>query len=94
MFHVDGARSALTTGRLHDSPAARSSCGSRTRTRPLAAIGIHGEDSAFGGAYFQSHNADRHSEAAQQLYAADKAYYRDCTRERLKERTVHRQRGR
>ncbi|KIF78909.1 glutamyl-tRNA synthetase [Streptomyces sp. 150FB] len=53
----------------------------------LAAIGIHGEDAAFEGPYFQSHNAARHSEAAQQLYSAGKAYYCDCTREQLKERT-------
>jgi glutamyl-tRNA synthetase len=53
----------------------------------LAAIGIHGEDPAFEGPYFQSHNAGRHREAAQQLHEAGKAYYCDCTRERLKERT-------
>ncbi|XQE83970.1 glutamate--tRNA ligase [Streptomyces microflavus] len=100
MFHVGGARSALynwavarQTGgtfvlRIEDTDAARN--------KPewidgivsaLAAIGIHGEDAAFEGPYFQSHNAARHSEAAQQLYSAGKAYYCDCTREQLKERT-------
>ncbi len=53
----------------------------------LAAIGIHDEDPAFEGPYFQSHNAGRHREAAEGLYAAGRAYYCDCTREQLKERT-------
>ncbi|MEU0356500.1 glutamate--tRNA ligase [Streptomyces cyaneofuscatus] len=100
MFHVGGARSALYNWavarqsggtfvlRIEDTDAARN--------KPewidgivsaLAAIGIHGDDSAFEGPYFQSHNAARHSEAAQQLYSAGKAYYCDCTREQLKERT-------
>ncbi|CBG69247.1 putative glutamyl-tRNA synthetase [Streptomyces scabiei 87.22] len=43
--------------------------------------------SAFEGPYFQSQNADRHSEAAQQLYTQGRAYYCDCTREQLQERT-------
>ncbi|MFJ3188918.1 glutamate--tRNA ligase [Streptomyces halstedii] len=100
MFHVGGARSALYNWavarqsggtfvlRIEDTDAARN--------KPewidgiisaLAAIGIHGEDAAFEGPYFQSHNAARHSEAAQQLYSAGKAYYCDCTRDQLKERT-------
>jgi glutamyl-tRNA synthetase len=100
MFHVGGARSALYNWavarqsggtfvlRIEDTDAARN--------KPewidgivsaLAAIGIHGEDPAFEGPYFQSHNAGRHREAAQQLHEAGKAYYCDCTRERLKERT-------
>ncbi|WP_260217368.1 glutamate--tRNA ligase [Streptomyces gossypii] len=100
MFHVGGARSALYNWavarqsggtfvlRIEDTDAARN--------KPewidgiisaLAAIGIHGEDPAFEGPYFQSQNAARHSEAAQQLYAAGRAYYCDCTREQLKERT-------
>lgn len=77
MFHVGGARSALYNWavarqsggtfvlRIEDTDAARN--------KPewidgivsaLAAIGIHGEDTAFEGPYFQSHNAARHSEAA------------------------------
>ncbi|UED88206.1 glutamate--tRNA ligase [Streptomyces profundus] len=100
MFHVGGARSALYNWavarqsggtfvlRIEDTDAARN--------KPewidgiisaLAAIGIHAEDSAFEGPYFQSQNADRHREAAQQLFAAGRAYYCDCTREQLKERT-------
>ncbi|KUJ67833.1 glutamate--tRNA ligase [Streptomyces albus subsp. albus] len=53
----------------------------------LAAIGINESDPAFEGPYFQSHNADRHREAAQQLFAAGKAYHCDCTREQLQQRT-------
>ncbi|KAA6217525.1 glutamate--tRNA ligase [Streptomyces filamentosus] len=100
MFHVGGARSALYNWavarqsggtfvlRIEDTDAARN--------KPewidgivdaLAAIGIHGEDPAFEGPYFQSHNADRHREAGLQLFAAGRAYYCDCTREQLKERT-------
>ncbi|MFF9524984.1 glutamate--tRNA ligase [Streptomyces achromogenes] len=100
MFHVGGARSALYNWavarqsggrfvlRIEDTDAARN--------RPewidgiisaLAAIGIHDEDPAFEGPYFQSHNAGRHREAAEGLYAAGRAYYCDCTREQLKERT-------
>ncbi|UFR00281.1 glutamate--tRNA ligase [Streptomyces sp. Go40/10] len=100
MFHVGGARSALYNWavarqsggtfvlRIEDTDTARN--------KPewvdgivnaLAAIGIHEEDPAFEGPYFQSHNAGRHQEAAQQLFTAGRAYYCDCTREQLKERT-------
>jgi glutamyl-tRNA synthetase len=100
MFHVGGARSALYNWavarqgagtfvlRIEDTDAARN--------KPewidgiisaLASIGIKESDPAFEGPYFQSHNADRHREASQQLFAAGKAYYCDCTREQLKERT-------
>ncbi|MEU5084036.1 MULTISPECIES: glutamate--tRNA ligase [Streptomyces] len=100
MFHVGGARSALYNWavarqsggrfvlRIEDTDAARN--------KPewidgiisaLAAIGIHDEDPAFEGPYFQSHNAGRHREAAEGLFAAGRAYYCDCTREQLKERT-------
>ncbi|MFD0274513.1 glutamate--tRNA ligase [Kitasatospora sp. NPDC127111] len=100
MFHVGGARSALYNWatarqqggtfvlRIEDTDAARN--------RPewtdgiisaLAAIGISAADPAFEGPYFQSHNADRHREAAQQLHDAGLAYYCDCTREQVAERT-------
>ncbi|WP_246532901.1 glutamate--tRNA ligase [Streptomyces nymphaeiformis] len=100
MFHVGGARSALYNWavarqsggtfvlRIEDTDAARN--------KPewidgivnaLSAIGIHDEDPAFEGPYFQSHNADRHREAALELFAAGRAYYCDCTREQLRERT-------
>ncbi len=100
MFHVGGARSALynwavarQTGgvfvlRIEDTDAARN--------KPewidgiinaLAAIGIHKDDPTFEGPYFQSQQADRHREAAAQLRDAGRAYYCDCTREQLAERT-------
>lgn len=100
MFHVGGARSALYNWavarqsggkfvlRIEDTDAARN--------KPewidgiisaLASIGISKDDPAFEGPYFQSQNADRHSEAAQQLYTQGRAYYCDCTREQLQERT-------
>ncbi|MEU5432054.1 glutamate--tRNA ligase [Streptomyces sp. NPDC020719] len=106
MFHVGGARSALynwavarqSNGkfvlRIEDTDTARN--------KPewidgiinaLAAIGISEADPAFEGPYFQSHNADRHREAAQQLHAAGRAYYCDCAREQVQERTGSQQLG-
>ncbi|MBD0737026.1 glutamate--tRNA ligase [Streptomyces sp. CBMA29] len=100
MFHVGGARSALYNWavarqsggtfvlRIEDTDAARN--------KPewidgiisaLAAIGISGADPAFEGPYFQSQNADRHREAASRLQIEGRAYYCDCTRDMLKERT-------
>ncbi|MEV0238077.1 glutamate--tRNA ligase [Nonomuraea sp. NPDC050786] len=100
MFHVGGARSALYNWavarqaggrfvlRVEDTDTARN--------RPewtegiisaLAAIGINASDPAFEGPYFQSQNAARHRKAALELYAAGRAYYCDCTREQVKERT-------
>ena len=100
MFHVGGARSALYNWavarqsggvfvpRIEDTDAARN--------KPewidgivsaLAAIGISQADPHFEGPYFQSANAGRHREASLKLHAAGKAYYCDCTREQLAERT-------
>jgi glutamyl-tRNA synthetase len=106
MFHVGGARSALYNWavarqsggtfvlRIEDTDAARN--------KPewidgivnaLSAIGINESDPAVEGPYFQSHNADRHREAAGRLHAAGKAYYCDCTREQVQERTGSQQLG-
>ncbi|MDT0307356.1 glutamate--tRNA ligase [Streptomyces sp. DSM 44917] len=100
MFHVGGARSALYNWavarqaggtfvlRIEDTDA--------SRNRPewvegiisaLASIGIGGTDPSFEGPYFQSQNAERHREAARRLSEEGKAYYCDCTREQLAERT-------
>lgn len=100
MFHVGGARSALYNWaiarrsggtfvlRIEDTDAARN--------KPewidgiisaLASIGISAADPHFEGPYFQSANAGRHREAALKLYEAGRAYYCDCTREQLAERT-------
>ncbi|MFD6530202.1 glutamate--tRNA ligase [Streptomyces sp. NPDC060184] len=100
MFHVGGARSALYNWavarqsggtfvlRVEDTDAARNKPEwTDGIINALAAIGIHEEDPAFEGPYFQSHNAARHTEAGLQLYDAGRAYYCDCTREQLKQRT-------
>lgn len=100
MFHVGGARSALFNWavakqqggtfvlRVEDTDAARN--------KPewvegilsaLSAIGIHGDDPVFEGPYFQSQNVTLHQEAAARLSDAGRAYYCDCTRETLVERT-------
>jgi glutamyl-tRNA synthetase len=106
MFHVGGARSALYNWatarqqggtfvlRIEDTDAARN--------KPewiegiisaLAAIGISATDPAFEGPYFQSQNADRHRKAAEQLLAAGRAYFCDCTRDQIAERTGSEQLG-
>ncbi|GAA2499379.1 glutamate--tRNA ligase [Streptomyces thermolineatus] len=106
MFHVGGARSALYNWavarqsggkfvlRIEDTDAARN--------KPewidgiisaLASIGISEADPAFEGPFFQSHNADRHREAALRLHREGRAYYCDCTREQLQERTGSQQLG-
>ena len=59
----------------------------------LAAIGISKEDPAFEGPYFQSANSDSHKAAASSLYTSGAAYYCDCTREQLAERTGTTQTG-
>ncbi|MBG0818686.1 glutamate--tRNA ligase [Planomonospora sp. ID82291] len=100
MFHVGGARTALynwavarNSGgtfvlRIEDTDAARNKPEwIEGIVNALAAIGINDSDPTFEGPYFQSHNADRHRKAAQQLYSAGRAYYCDCTREQVKERT-------
>jgi glutamyl-tRNA synthetase len=100
MFHVGGARTALYNWavarqsggrfvlRIEDTDAARNKPEwIQGIISALAAVGINESDPAFEGPYFQSHNADRHREAAAGLHAAGKAYYCDCTRDQLKERT-------
>lgn len=106
MFHVGGARSALYNWavarqsggrfvlRIEDTDAARNKPEwTEGIIGALASIGISEADPAFEGPYFQSHNADRHREAAQRLYAAGRAYYCDCTREQVQERTGSQQLG-
>jgi glutamyl-tRNA synthetase len=98
MFHVGGARSALQNWifarqhggafvlRIEDTDAARN--------RPewtegildaLDWLGIR--RGSYEGPYFQSAYAAEHRAAAQQLYAAGRAYYCDCTREQVQART-------
>jgi glutamyl-tRNA synthetase len=47
----------------------------------------------YEGPYFQSARAERHRAAAEELYRAGRAYYCDCTREQIAERTGNPQRG-
>jgi len=98
MFHVGSARSALHNWivaqqsggafvlRIEDTDAARN--------RPewtegilsaLAWIGIARE--TYEGPYFQSTYAEQHTAAAHELYSTGKAYYCDCTREQIQERS-------
>ncbi|MFC4060735.1 glutamate--tRNA ligase [Planomonospora corallina] len=106
MFHVGGARSALFNWalaqqsggrfvlRVEDTDAARN--------RPewtegilsaLAWIGISDESPVFEGPHFQSENEPRHREAVAKLLADGKAYYCDCTRDKLEERTGSQHKG-
>lgn len=104
MFHVGSARSALSNWlhakrydgafvlRIEDTDAARN--------RPewtegiisaLEWIGI--APGAYEGPFFQSENVKEHTEAALRLYERGSAYYCDCTREAVLERTDAAHRG-
>ncbi|MQA95697.1 MAG: glutamate--tRNA ligase [Streptosporangiales bacterium] len=106
MFHVGGARSALFNWavagrdggrfvlRVEDTDAARN----RPEwtdgiVRALAWIGISAEDPRFEGPYFQSSYEPQHRAACGTLYAAGRAYYCDCTREQVIERTGSQHQG-
>jgi glutamyl-tRNA synthetase len=54
-------------------------------------LGLH--PGTYEGPYFQSQRADRHRAAARQLYESGLAYYCDCTREQVVERTGSPHRG-
>jgi glutamyl-tRNA synthetase len=100
MFHVGGARSALynwAVARRHGGRfVLRIEDTDQARNKPewtagiidaLATIGISEADPAFEGPYFQSANEPAHRAAARQLFASGHAYYCECTREQLLERT-------
>ncbi|MFC5908107.1 glutamate--tRNA ligase [Streptacidiphilus monticola] len=106
MFHVGGARSALYNWAVARQSGGtfvlRIEDTDQARNKPewidgiigaLSAIGINDADPHFEGPYFQSHNADRHREAAARLRDAGRAYYCDCTREQLAARTGSEQLG-
>jgi glutamyl-tRNA synthetase len=100
MFHVGSARSALFNWavakqseggvfvlRIEDTDAARNQPEwIEGITTALSRIGIDGSDPAFEGPIFQSANAERHAQAALQLFEAGAAYYCDCTRDDVKAR--------
>ncbi|MEV0230463.1 glutamate--tRNA ligase [Nonomuraea sp. NPDC050786] len=106
MFHVGSARAALFNWavalqsggrfilRIEDTDA--------TRNRPewtegiisaLDWIGVNGGNPAFEGPYFQSAYEPQHREAVAKLLADGKAYYCDCTREQVQERTGSQDKG-
>ena len=106
MFHVGSARAALFNWavaeqskgrfilRIEDTDA--------TRNRPewtegiisaLDWIGINGSNPVFEGPYFQSAYEPQHREAVAKLLADGKAYYCDCTREQVQERTGSKDKG-
>lgn len=106
MFHVGGARSALYNWatarqrggkfvlRIEDTDSARNrEEWTEGIISALAAVGISNADPAFEGPYFQSENVARHREASAELYEAGLAYYCDCTREQVTERTGSQQLG-
>ena len=98
-FHVGGARTALynwaLAKRLGGTFVLRIEDTDEARNRPewtqgiidaLAWIGIHDDDAAFEGPYFQSTYAEAHLAAAQRLFEAGAAYYCDLTSEQIQER--------
>ncbi len=104
MFHVGSARVALQNwvyARQHDGVfVLRIEDTDASRNRPewtegilsaLEWLGI--ERGRYEGPYFQSEYARQHREAAEKLLASGRAYYCDCTREAVQERTGDQYRG-
>ena len=104
LFHVGGARTALFNRAVAEQEdgtfVLRIEDTDKERNRPewtqgiidaLDWIGI--SPGSYEGPYFQSDRAGRHREAAEELYRAGCAYYCDCTREQIVERTGSPQRG-
>ncbi|MFB9890734.1 glutamate--tRNA ligase [Planobispora takensis] len=106
MFHVGGARTALFNWALAQQAGGRFVLRvedtDATRNRPewtegilsaLAWIGISDESPVFEGPFFQSAFEPQHREAVAKLLADGKAYYCDCTRDQLQERTGSEHKG-
>ena len=106
IFHVGGARSALFNWavakhsggtfvlRIEDTDAARNKPEWTSGIlSAMASLGMHEADPTFEGPYFQSANAPLHTEAAARLHEQGDAYYCDCTREVVGERTGGAQTG-
>jgi glutamyl-tRNA synthetase len=98
MFHVGGARSALQNwiyARQHDGVfVLRIEDTDAARNRPewtegilsaLDWIGI--TRGSYEGPHFQSENAGEHRAASARLFADGRAYYCDCTRDQVQERS-------
>ncbi len=106
MFHVGSARSALFNWILAKQEGGtfvlRIEDTDTERNRPewtqgivdaMAWLGMSAEDPVFEGPVFQSANLDAHVAAAQQLFDSGRAYYCDCTRDALVERTGDQNKG-
>lgn len=106
MFHVGSARAALFNWAVAEQSGGRFILRiedtDATRNRPewtegiisaLDWIGINGTNPVFEGPYFQSANEAQHREAVAKLLADGKAYFCDCTREQVEERTGSKQKG-
>jgi glutamyl-tRNA synthetase len=104
LFHVGGARSALQNwlfAKQHDGVfVLRIEDTDAARNRPewtegilsaLDWIGI--SRGTYEGPHFQSSYADAQKAAATRLYEAGRAYYCDCTREQIQERTGNKYSG-
>src|SRR5829696_1686677 len=98
-FHVGGARTALynwaLAKRLGGTFVLRIEDTDEARGRPewtqgiidaLAWLGISAADPTFQGPYFQSADAAAHVAAAEQLFAAGRAYYCDLTPDEVQQR--------
>jgi glutamyl-tRNA synthetase len=104
MFHVGSARSVLYNWavalrnrgtlvlRIEDTDTARNHPQwTDGIISAMAWLGIDG--SQYEGPFLQSENLAKHTEAALRLYEQGRAYYCDCTREQLIERTGDRYHG-
>ncbi|HEX6497861.1 MAG TPA: glutamate--tRNA ligase [Micromonosporaceae bacterium] len=98
MFHVGGARSALQNwiyAKQHDGVfVLRIEDTDAARNRPewtegiLSALDWLGiSRGSYEGPYFQSSYEAEHRTAARRLYETGRAYYCDCTREQIQQRT-------
>lgn len=103
-FHVGGARSALQNwvfARQHGGAfVLRIEDTDASRNRPEWTAGILSAldwigitRGSYEGPYFQSSYAAEHRAAAEKLAAAGRAYYCDCTREAVQQRTGDPHRG-
>jgi glutamyl-tRNA synthetase len=104
MFHVGSARSVLYNWAFarhnHGALVLRIEDTDAARNQPewidgiISAMNWLGiDDSQYEGPFLQSDNLDKHTEAAQRLYADGRAYYCDCSRADVIARTGDQHRG-
>ena len=98
-FHVGGARTALYNWALAERTngvfVLRIEDTDESRNEPqwvdgiidaLSWLGINTSSALFEGPYFQSHNAQKHIDAAHRLFESGAAYWCDLTPEQVQER--------